>query len=706
MKIRSLVALLLILVMAFTVSCGKSTDSGGGKKPSSSGKNESTVEQTDDNTNSSDDLGGDNTVNSGGGGTGSNNLGNLGNTGNAGDSSTPNTDNSAAADLTDLESLYRSPIQQTGTDVGASTLRTVNVNTSKTVFTDFMSFGANLHPGILTDVGKQESGMNSVYFEIEKKRYISAKPQYNRFLFQISNMITNVELNPARDDWENNADYINYKNGVYDFENDYMRGVYQYLDVIKAGGGKVYINFGHTNASRIWKWYCLRDDNVSQCAPRDTDLFSKACVALLEELILNRGYDNVIGVSFFNEPNSNNHFDAIGSKPAYYASIIKKTCTLLDKSRLKGKLQILGGEVSNIRIDNRGFLDDINRLCGDLIDTYTAHNYSSSVKNVSKGIPEPIIYSFNYKLGSFLKNYYKKQIFFGEFNTGNYDYKEDLTKTKVDDSEGGAWTWNTSNASYFIACANSGVSGAARWSYTGQYWPDPAGYGPTENNYHSLYLCPVSLDATQNGVLDKYYEDSLLTNYVKAGSEVLMVDWTGIDTRVAAFKLPDGNYTVVVEVNESTASREINLNFDKSIGKTFYRMSFSHDVINNGNATVQPCEKKFSNVGNSITDTVGKGYAYYVYTTCTPIKQVELNTVTATLGAGESVQFTASLVDCSASDEIVWSISASEGGHVGTVSASGKYTAAADAVAGDMVAVKAALKSDPMIYSVAIIKIK
>ena len=276
----------------------------------------------------------------------------------------------------------------------------------------------------------------------------------------------------------------------------------------------------------------------------------------------------------------------------------------------------------------------------------------------------------------------------------------------MDEAEGGKWIWETSNAGYFISSANSGVSGAARWSYTGQYWPDPAGYGSYSDNYHSLYLGPLSLDTVENGVLDKYYEDTLLTNYVKAGSKVLYVDWSGEDTRVSAFELPDGNYTVIVEVNDSSNEREIKLNFDKSLGKTLYRMSFNHNVKNTGNATVQPCDKTFANAGKTVSDTVGKEYAYYVYTTCTPIKQVELERVTAEISAGETAQFTAKLVDCPENEEIVWTISANVGGHKGTVSQSGLYTAASDAVSGDMVAVRASLKSDPSVYTVAIIKIK
>ena len=719
MKYRSLLAILMVLMMIFAVSCVKtdngppdnqssvSTNNNSSSEPSSdssedsaslpSSSNEESSSVTDSLPENSDTLDVSSDVFNSSEETDGSDISSSEDFGG---------DNSGDADFTDMDALYKSPIQQTGTSTGNSIIRNINVKTSNTVFKNFLSFGANINAGILTKEGIEKTGMNSVYFEIEKKRYMSAKPQISRFHFPVGNIVTNTEPNPSREDYENNADYINYKNGVYDFESDAMQANYQYLDILKACGGKVYINFGYTNETRIQSWFCLRDDAPNQSAPADTTLFVKACIASLEELVINRGYDNIIGVSFFNEPNSSNHFEAIGSKPAYYVSIIKKTAEALKKSKLNGKIQIFGAEVSNIRINNRSFIDYLFDNSLQYLKAFTAHNYFSSIAKPDEGVTEPVNYDFNYKLGSFVRNFYKTPIYFGEFNTGSYDYNEEITGTKVDKAEGGRWTWETSNAAYFISCANSGIGGAARWSYSGQYWPDPAGWGSYENNYHSLYLCPLSLDAVENGVLDKYYEDSLLTNYVKAGSDVLYVDWTGEDTRVSAFKLPDGNYTVIVEVNDAKQERKINLNFDKALGKTLYRMSFSHNVKNTGNATVQPCDKKFDNVGKSITDNVGVGYAYYVYTTCPPIKQVELNKVTAEISAGETVQFTTKLVDCPSNEEIVWSISSEVGGHKGSVNQRGLYIAATDAIAGDMVAVRASLKSDPTVYSVAIIKIK
>ena len=174
--------------------------------------------------------------------------------------------------------------------------------------------------------------------------------------------------------------------------------------------------------------------------------------------------------------------------------------------------------------------------------------------------------------------------------------------------------------------------------------------------------------------------------------------------------MPDGNYTVVVEVNEGDTERNISINFDKAINKTFYKMSFSHDVVNDANALVPSCEKTFTKVGEKLSDTVGSKYAYYVYTTCKPVKQIKLNKVTASVKAGGSVQLEATLIDATSSDNVKWSVAAAvdkSGKNVsrrGSVT-DGKFTADSGAKAGDVIAVRAELKSDPTVCGVTIITV-
>ena len=594
------------------------------------------------------------------------------------------------------EEVYTSPIQMEGTSVDAGdSLRTIQVEPDNVVFEDFQSTGANLSPGPLTAKGMTYLGMNDVYWEVEKKRLISASPQYIRFLFPVDYIITDTEPNPRRTDWQNNADYINYKNGVYDFESEAMQAVYKYLDVLKDCGSRVQINFGWVVSARIQSWFSVSDIDAGMSAPADLELFGKACAALMQEL-LDRGYTNVVSVSLYNEMNGGAQI-TLGASEPYYVSMVKNVDSALRAAGIRDKVQLLGPEVAEIE-SSRAYVDYVYENARDQLDALTGHCYYRGTT-----FNYPVLYD----IGNLLRNRYAVRFYLSEFNTGNYDWNAEISGVPVEQSEGGAWAWNNSAASFLIGCANTGIAGAARWAYCTQYWTDPLGFGSHRGSYQSLWLPPCTTDMVNNGVLEKFYEESILTNYVKAGSDVLMVKWEGQDTRVAAFRLPDGNYTIVVEMNEADSERKLDIQFDRAIGKTFYKMVFNHRVEKNGNALVPRNTAAFQNVGKSLTDTVGAEYATYVYTTARPIKQVELNQVTANCTAGSSVQFRANLVDCDNGDSIEWSIAAAtDEAKKGSVDHNGVYTADTGASAGSTIAVKAALKSNPKVYAIAVVTIQ
>jgi hypothetical protein len=113
----------------------------------------------------------------------------------------------------------------------------------------------------------------------------------------------------------------------------------------------------------------------------------------------------------------------------------------------------------------------------------------------------------------------------------------------------------------------------------------------------------------------------------------------------------------------------------------------------------------FNNVGSKFTDTLSKDYCVYVYTTAAPKKQVKFEKTWYDCGKNTAQQLSASKLDCSASDQIVWSVLSSTGNNKGSISSNGLYTPASDAKAGDLIAVKAALKGNPKVYSVALVNI-
>ena len=91
-----------------------------------------------------------------------------------------------------------------------------------------------------------------------------------------------------------------------------------------------------------------------------------------------------------------------------------------------------------------------------------------------------------------------------------------------------------------------------------------------------------------------------------------------------------------------------------------------------------------------------------------PIKQIDFGDAVAfECDKTGSLELSANLIDCKQSDEVIWSISKTTNESAkGSVDQNGKYTPDADAQSGDMIAVRASLKSDLMVYNVAVITIK
>ena len=91
-----------------------------------------------------------------------------------------------------------------------------------------------------------------------------------------------------------------------------------------------------------------------------------------------------------------------------------------------------------------------------------------------------------------------------------------------------------------------------------------------------------------------------------------------------------------------------------------------------------------------------------MFTTLPPIKQVELDAVEVHAKASGSVQLHATLLD--AEGQIEWSVASSTGA-LGSVDKNGLYTADKAAKPGDVIAVRAGLRGEPLTYAIAIVRI-
>ncbi len=597
--------------------------------------------------------------------------------------------------------------------------REFNIYTTNVAYPDFRGLGSNVFPCNLThEAFETQVGWDydSVNYEVEAKRWNTIKPHYNRMWFDIHWFATNVEENPQRKDIENNKDYQNYLNGIYDYNSDYMKSMYKYLDAWQAAGTVTALNYSWKVGKRIQQWFNFPNITKPEIsAPYDLDAYAESCVDLLQYLRDVKGYTSIECLTFYNEPHYDGDFEAFVFEPAYWVAMVRRVCQELEERGLRDDIEVWANEHGSIQGNPEDFAEYIRDNGDDIVDMWAFHSYYSSDSSMKANN-----YSYWYHFWSYMRDKYGKKIYVTETYPSSHTYGNTFTEQH-------AWrSWNDSSASQMICAANVGLYGVLNWGMTGGYVPQPVGFTPGDGPTAAWDI--PSQDKRLDAVQHMFFEESLYSNYIPAHSDVLMVDWTGDDIRGSAFKLPDGGYTILVEAKgntditrdsqyavEETTERNITFNLD-GLGKnvTFYRYSYDPDEqVLNPHATVNRHDYKVSTKNGSFTDTVDKDYGFYLYTTMTPIKQIEIvgDSILHKVDAkATTYDFDAKCIDCT--DDIVWSISAATNGKrsdkmdkCGSIDQNGTYTLDAAAQKGDKIAIRASLKSDPSVYDIVVIRI-
>lgn len=583
---------------------------------------------------------------------------------------------------------YDSVIQCAGKPVAGSQ-RTIDVDNTQVVWEDFYGFGTNAMTNALVDPGKIY--YNEPMFEFDMNREKVLYPQVIRLVFQLDYMITEEEPDPYRRDVENNKDFQNYLNGIYSFDNANMKSMYAYLDKYKEMGAEILVDFGWKTHSRIANWYALPVFLPTASAPYDLKAYAKACLALYKNF-KERGYDNVKYITFFNEPQNSEDFLTLGDSVTWYAKMVSLVDKEFKNAGLRDEIELWGPEQGQTTIKYYPYLKDFATFEGmsDIVDCWSIHRYYKGKEKFENNY-----YEFFNDMLLFI-NEYGKRICCTEMEAFDGPGDECQEATYTD--------WNDTYASYMIASLNVGVKNVCCWGFCNYYWSFPINgwiggfvYEHTENKVENV-----------KEVYQSYQEVGLLTNYVTPHCDVLMTDWTGDDIRVSTVKLADGNITILVETKGGRDKYDIDINFKEAVNKTFYRMSTNRLEALTEDYTLPTSEKKFENVGATLSDTLdGKDASLYVYTTKAPLKQIRLNDYSVTIKHTETYEFSAELLDHEA-DEIVWSISSATG-EKGKIESTGSltalYTPDDNLKLGDIVSIRATLKSDPTVYMTALLQI-
>ena len=600
--------------------------------------------------------------------------------------------------------------------------REFNVDVNNVAYEDFRGLGSNVFPCNLTDeahqvlVNSENWDYDNVNFEIEADRWMTIKPHFNRMWFDIHWFATDEEENYDRKDIENNKDYQNYLNRKYDYDSDYMESMYKYLQVWQDAGSITALNYSWKVGERIQEWFNFPNlAKPETSAPFNLDAYAISCVDLLKYLREEKGFTSIQCVTFYNEPHYDGDFSSFIYEPAYWVAMVKRVEQELTDRGMRDDIEVWATEHGSIQKNPLDFSLYVRDYGSEYVDMWAFHAYYSSGDDQKADN-----YGYWYHFWAWMIEEFGKRIYVTETYASSPTYGTDMTQQH-------SWRkWTDSRGSQLVATANVGLFGILDWGMTGGYVSKPVGFTPSDGST-AAWEIPRN-DAYIDRVQHNFYDEVLLTNYIPAHSDVLMVDWTGDDIHGSAFKLPDGNYTILIDAAgnidttigteyeyEETTERDITFNLSGlSKDVTFYKYSYDPDeVVLNPHATIPVAEEKMTTDDGVFKDTIDKDYGMYLYTTMAPVKQIEIesDSLLHKIAANEpSYDFDAKLIDCEG--EIEWSITVATDGMrndittYGSIDKNGVYTPDPAAKEGDKIAIRATLKSDPKVFDVVMIRIE
>ncbi len=522
--------------------------------------------------------------------------------------------------------------------------RDVTIHTDKIINEDFLGVGVNVIPHNMLEWSRLH-GFGEHLMELEKRRIAVAHPQIARVWFQLDWFIMDKD------------DYYNRK---YVFNSTKMQAIYMELDAFKEADIEIELNLNWKVGYWAQSWFAFEDIfNRRNSAPRDLKQFAIACSDCLKELIVNRGYDNIKYVTFYNEAN-NSHFIGGGdfaipeelNAIEYYNEMLVTCDEQFKKDGIRHLFKIWATETSggiNRFEPIEQWMDYFNKNSAEHYDYATYHIYRTSYD-------EAIYYS-----GIVNKLAGDHPTCVTEFAT--YDYG---TTPGVD------FDFERTNISSVLGFMNNGVSSTLFWLMSGTCIEEHFKIDSDEGSFWSF---ASESSGGADRVNRRFYELSLLTNYIPRHSKVLKADASQKGMHTVALKTPDGGYTVVVELdNSGRCGRNVNIKFPELVGKKFYKHAYRLDTKREPNMIIPPVCGEFM-VEDTLTDRVDCDYNLLVYTTLPPVRQVVLDEVEVYMHPGETRQLKARVID--GEGEIKWSLPDChyQKGFRGSITPDGIYTA-------------------------------
>jgi len=491
--------------------------------------------------------------------------------------------------------------------------RTVTVDLDDVVQEDYLGIGVNVIPWSLLE-GTTTLGYDDADWEVDVERILTVQPKVARVWFQI--------------------DWMELEKGQYDFESPEMKAFYRYLDAFEQAGTEVLLNFGWKVGERVHDWFLYPGvTKPYESAPGDLDAYGRSASALLDELIVQRGYDNVDYLTFYNEPNGSWDFEGPADQKAYYAEMARKVHEQLQTDGLRDEVQIWGPEEVNAPDWTEYMADN----AADVFDQYSFHLYGESYDFLGEAIEQ-------------------RRASIGD---------APLNLSEMGWTNPGTSVWETGYSNYIIGSANNGIHSNLVWQMNGVMTNDPA--GDTNGAFNMWDSLVLGLEPTA-----AFYEAGLLMRYIPAHSTVLGTSTSHDDVRATAFRDADGELTVLVET-ESGSPKDVRVEFTgDDVEDGFTRLAFSDSIVEREeNALLPASTGTLTPQGNAfVDDAIGDEHTFAIYTTAPAATQVALDPVQSTIAGGAQIDLDAEIID--GAGQLEWSV---VGDGNGSVDADGVYTA-------------------------------
>ena len=526
--------------------------------------------------------------------------------------------------------------------------------------------------------------MTDAHLAVEFDRLNRLKPAFVRIPVFIDYFI---------DDSDNAKGENNYKSGKFNFDSEQMKWLYKYFSAAKNAGSEIYLNFCGTKDRDIYNWFAVKNasKDISIAAPKDIILYSDAVIAFLTEC-LKRGYDNIKTVAFYKNINREG-FACFGNKIKKYSDLINIIKKKIDKSDIKNSVKIISASLAGNAFEKNNF----NEFCSGVaentdgkIDLLSTEQYPS--KHLLRYLNHFVYRETGDKYDNLIVN---------EFSEGYENIDGKLVRTNR--------YWH-SQAGQFIEQTKNGFKGSADGLMSGAVKED----GKLVNNIEDV-LFKIPSD-TLDGISPRFKEIGLIMNYVKmhSGSMASYSSDSNIesrfgdetDARACGFVSPDGEVTILIESEYDLKDRTVYISLNDYKTRVFNKAQFAYmpdfPTLPAEEGKIPKVTEKILAQNGRLKITIPSNHTLTVLTTLPETKQLNLEKCGFAVKPGEKAELKVAEILGTDEREVEWSIEAGEG----NVDQNGVFTALKDSIPNSFCAVKAALKSDPSVYNIALINIR